>query len=77
MVLRVLDNTGYTVRASTMVYKTVVQTVLLYGINSWVIPYSIMKVLEGFHHQIARRITGETDCCVREGFGNSPRWRRS
>ena len=55
MVLRVMDNTGSTVNPSAMMYKTMVQTVLLYEINSWVIPYSIMNVLEGFHHHIANR----------------------
>ena len=49
---------GATVRAWAMMYKAVVQTVLLYGSESWVIMNAMMKVLEGFHHQIASRIVG-------------------
>ena len=39
-----------------MLYKVVVQMVLLYGSNIWVMEGSILKVLEGFHHQATRRI---------------------
>ena len=43
-----------------MMYTPVVQTVLLYGRDSWVITEAIMKVLEVFNHRIARRIKGKT-----------------
>ena len=39
---------------------------LLYGSESWVVTDAMMKVLEGFHHRIDRRITGKTARCVRE-----------
>ena len=39
-------------------YKAVVQTVLLYKIESWSVTEVMLKVLEGFHHQVARRIVG-------------------
>ena len=42
-----------------MLYKAVVQSVLLYGCESWTITDSMRKVLEGFHHRIARRIAGK------------------
>ena len=45
---RVTEKMGETYRARSILYKTVVHTVLLYGINSWVITESIMKVLEAF-----------------------------
>ena len=45
-------------QAREMTYKAVVQTVLLYGIDIWVVTEAMLKVLEGFHHQVALRIAG-------------------
>ena len=42
---RVLENTGAEMRTGAILYKEVVQTVLLYGSNSWVIMGAMMKVL--------------------------------
>ena len=41
-----------------MFYKAVVQSVLLYGCESWVITQQVLKTLEGFHHSVARRLSG-------------------
>ena len=41
-------------------YKAVTQSVLLYGIEILVVTVEILKILEGFHHRAARRITGMT-----------------
>ena len=60
MVSRVLVKVEDTVLSRAMLYKVVVQTVLFYGSDSWVITDSMMKVLEGFQHLISRRIAGET-----------------
>ena len=38
-----------------------VQAVLIYGSEIWVITDAMMKVLEGFHHHIDRKITGNTE----------------
>ena len=35
-----------------MMYKVVVQTVILYGSMSWVLTEAILEVLEGFHHKV-------------------------
>ena len=43
-----------------------VQTVFLYVRDSGAVTDVILKVLEGFHHIVARRITGETAWQVRE-----------
>ena len=43
-----------------MVYKAVVQVVLLYGSEIWVVTDAIMTVMEGFRHRIAIQITGMT-----------------
>ena len=40
--------------------KTLVQVVILYRSEIWVMTDEIMTVLEGFHHRIARRIAGMT-----------------
>jgi len=37
-------------------YKGVVQTVLLFGSESWTFTESMMNVLKGFHHRAARRM---------------------
>ena len=49
---------GEMVRAGGMIYKAAAQTVLIYGRKSWVVMGAMLKVLEGFHHQAARRIAG-------------------
>ena len=41
-----------------MMYNTTAQSVLLCGSESWLVKGYILKILEGFHHQEARRITG-------------------
>ena len=53
MVAKVLMNMGLTVRAWAMMYKAVVQTVLIYGSGSWVVTDVILKLLEGFHYIVA------------------------
>ena len=60
MVGEVVKNTGATVQSWGMIYKSVVQLVLLYGSKSWVLMGAMLKVLELFHYQVARRIVGMT-----------------
>ena len=45
---------------------------MLYRSESWVFTDAIMKVLEGFHHWIARRITGKTAWRVGEEVWECP-----
>jgi hypothetical protein len=40
--------------------KAVVQSVLLYGCESWVNSQWILRSLEGFHHQVAWQITNHS-----------------
>ena len=61
MVARVLERTGEMVRARGAIYKAVSQLVLFYGRWSWVVTGDTLKVLVGFHHRAARRITGLTE----------------
>ena len=60
MVWNMVMRTGTTVRARGMLYKKFAQSVLLHGIESWVVMGAMLKVIEGFHHRVARRITGMT-----------------
>ena len=61
---KVVTNTGATVWAQDMLYKSVSQSVLLYGSESWVVMGEMLNVLEGFHYQVARRITRVTAQCT-------------
>ena len=58
MVGKLVSKTGATFQARGILYKTVVQSVLLYGSESWVVTGEMIKMLEIFDHQVARRITG-------------------
>jgi hypothetical protein len=55
-IARPLIKTGVRVRLVGMFYKAIVQNVLLYGCETWVITPDMMGVLESFHHRTARRI---------------------
>ena len=48
-------------RAQGAMYKAVVQSVILYISNIWVVTGVMLKVLEGFQHQATLRITGMTE----------------
>jgi hypothetical protein len=55
---RVLTREGACPRTAGKFYKVVVQSVLLYGCETWVVTPAIRKVLEGFHNRVARRLSG-------------------
>jgi hypothetical protein len=46
-------------RVSTKFYKAIVQSVLLYGSESWVLSPTVMARLEGFHIHAAYRMVKE------------------
>ena len=58
MVVNILGNTGPPTKLHDMMYKAVVQVVLLYGSESWVVTDAIMIMLEGFYHRIDKQIAG-------------------
>ena len=60
MVAKVLTRTGVTLQAQEMLYKAVVNTVLLYGIESWMLTRTMLKVVERIHHWVGRGILGKT-----------------
>ena len=71
MVEKVLGKTGAPIKSQMMISKAVFQAALLYGSEIWVVMDTMMKILEGFHHSIARRILGVT---VGKGEGGEWEW---
>jgi hypothetical protein len=57
-ILRVLRADNSSPRMSGMFYKATVQAVLLYGSETWSLPLSSVKRLEGFHIQAAWQMSG-------------------
>jgi hypothetical protein len=55
---RVLIRESASPRISAFFYKATIQTILLYGSETWVINDEILRMLTSFHHGIARRLTG-------------------
>ena len=60
MVGKVVIKMGAKVRERGMMFKAVVQSVLLYGSKSWVVMGDMLKVLKGFHNWVVRRIARTT-----------------
>jgi len=54
----VLRSQGVKPRAMGYFYKAVVQTILLYGSETWVVTDFLLKQLRSFHSRVARYITG-------------------
>jgi hypothetical protein len=42
-----------------MFYRAIVQTVLLFSSETWVVTPTLLQSLESFHHAIDRRISGK------------------
>ena len=55
---KVLEKEEVSPRVADIFYQRIVASILLYGSKIWVLPPSGMKVLEGFHVETARRLTG-------------------
>ena len=58
-VARILSREGATSGTMAYFYKAVVQAVLLYGSESWVLTQKMWKAVESFHSSCARYIVGE------------------
>ena len=69
VVAEVLGNTGVLVKAQAMMCKAVVQELILYGSEIWVVTKKIMTFLEVFHHGISRQIMG-----MKEWMGDGGEW---
>ena len=56
---RIFSREGADKRVSRNLFKAVVQAVLLFGVETWVLTPRIERALESFRHRAARRITGK------------------
>jgi hypothetical protein len=56
-VSRVLSREHANPKIAGYFYKAVVQSILLYACETWVLSQSIRTAFAGFHHQVARRLT--------------------
>ena len=56
-------------RTSRRIYVAVVQAVFLYGLETWVTTPCIGRVLGGFYHRVAHRLTGRQPL-----MGSDRRW---
>ena len=56
---RVLIREGADARTSVQIYLAVVQLVIIYGSNTWVMTPHIGRVLVRFHHRVALRLMGK------------------
>ena len=66
MISKVQTKTGAIMRYRGMIFKTLAQTVLLYGSEFWVVTGVMLKVLESFYHWAAWQIAGMTDRCTED-----------
>ena len=57
-IAHVLSRTGASPRTSSMFYQAVVQSVLLYGSETWTLSATMLKALGGFHNRVARKLSG-------------------
>ena len=63
-IVRVLKQEGATVRAFGRFYTAIVQSVLLYGVETWTIMDSMLQILTGFHQRAARSIANKRPSLV-------------
>ena len=59
MVSRILRKDNMDPGVAGWFYKALAQSVLLYGSETWVLTKAMITALEGFHHRVARSISGQ------------------
>ncbi len=59
MCRRILARDDATPQISGMFYKAIVQTVLLFSSETWVVTPTLLQQLESFHHAAVRQIAGK------------------
>ena len=58
MLARILDKDSATFQAKGMFHGAIIQSVLLCGVETWMVAPAMMRVLKSFHHRVAQRISG-------------------
>ena len=56
--VKILGREGAEKRTAGKLYVVVVQAVLLFGAETWVVTPRLEKALEGFHHRAVRSMSG-------------------
>ena len=56
---RIISREGATPQVSGLFFKAVIQTVMLFGAETWVVNPHTGKALGGFQNQVARWLTGQ------------------
>jgi len=59
-------------KAAGMFYKAIVQSVLLYCCETWVIDERMLQTLSAFHHRVSRHITKRLPTLQRDGTWHYP-----
>ena len=70
---RILAREGATPRVMGYFYKAIVQAVLLYAAETWVLTERMMVALNTFHHRVARYIAGDHIQLLPNGEWELPR----
>ena len=71
---RLLIKDGASCAYKSRIYLVVVSTVLLYGVETWVLSNQIRHVLQAFHHSCAQSITRTFIRRVSDGEGGEDFW---
>ena len=69
---RVLGREGADARTSVQIYLAVVQLVLIYGSDTWVMTPCIGRVLGRSHYRVARRLKGRQPWRGKDGVWTYP-----
>ena len=72
MIGRILEREGATLYAKGMFYVAIIQSILLYGVETWTVTPTMMKVLGTFHNRVARRLAGKMAYRVRQTWVYPP-----
>ena len=55
-----------------MFYKAVAMTVMLYGVETWVLNVHMVKALQGFHKRVARQLSNRRPRPLNDGTWEVP-----
>ena len=64
---RILSREGETPQVSRLFFKAVIQAVLIFGVETWVVTPRMGKTLGGFRTQVERLLTGKLPLRTTDG----------
>ena len=71
-VSRILGREGADAKTSGMFYVAIVQQILLFGSETWVVSPRVLSALESLHHRVARRLAGKMPRRLPDGSWEYP-----